>query len=91
MPFPASYDDCTEIAVVTSVTDVVDYDRIQTMITAGNQMVCDCSVASEGRISDKLDIVESGIRQVISNVVDEVNENQSIIETSTGRIFKVIV
>ena len=32
-------------------------------------------------LSDKIDGVDSGLKQLIANVVDEVNENQAIIET----------
>lgn len=91
MAFPDTYEDCTPLDVVSSINDIIDYDRITNIVQATGQDICDCSTASEGRIGDQLDTVESGIRQVIANVVEEVNENQSIIELGNGEKFKIMI
>ena len=48
-------------------------------------------LSAQAQINSKLDIMESGIRQVLVNVVEEVNENQTIIQSSTGHTFKVMI
>jgi hypothetical protein len=50
--------------------------------------VCGCVSSGTANISTALTNVESGIKQVLSNVTDEINENQVILE-KTG--FKIIV
>ena len=87
MSYPTIYDDCTVIDTLTTI-DIIDYDRIQAMITENKVAVCECSTTSSLEVKAKLDVIDSGLRQVISEVTDEVNENQTIIE---GTGIKVIV
>ena len=89
MAFPETYDECVPIEFLGTV-ELIDYDRIELMILANKDAVCECSSVSSGIINTRLDSVEGGIRQLISEVVDEVNENQTIIE-SNGLVFKVII
>jgi hypothetical protein len=49
--------------------------------------LCACSTESEAKIIDKLNIVESGIKQVVQNVVDEVNENETYFKETGFRII----
>ncbi len=50
--------------------------------------ICGCVTESTNEINSTLSAIESGIKQVVREVSDEVNENQTILE-KTG--FKVVV
>jgi len=90
MPFPFSYDTFPPIDQITdlSMAGPVDYAILQSMLDGTRDSVCACSSNAAAITDAKLDIVESGLRQVIGEVTDEVNENQTIME-STG--FKIII
>lgn len=81
--------------VNNNITDGCSCDNIQQQMDTLKMSLLDkidsCAIAIDTKtnfLSTKLNTLESGVRQVISEVVDEVNENQSIVE-STG--WKVVI
>jgi len=60
--------------------NLIDYDKIQTMIDDCQETICDCNSNSAAEIKEKVDLVDSGLKQVIREVTEEVNENQTFIE-----------
>jgi len=88
MAYPDTYEDCTVLAQIDTL-EIVDYARIQEMITVSQDYLCQCSVDSSSITNSKLDAVEGGIKQILVEVLEEVNENQQFIEPKTG--FKIII
>lgn len=86
MAYPDTYEDCGSIDPLVSA-DVVDYDRIQGMLDTLENYLCQCSVDSSTVTNAKIDAVESGLRQVISEVTDDVQEIQTIQESTGFRIM----
>lgn len=55
----------------------IDYDRIQAMFDKSKDDICECSSDNSIQVSDKLDVIEGGLKQILGNVVDEINENET--------------
>ena len=88
MAFPHDYDICEDVEQLDTTIELVDYTRIENMILSAQQYLCDCSVNSSAVTNTRLDVLESGLRQVIAEVTEDVQEIQTIHE-KTG--FRVVV
>ena len=75
MPFPNDYDDCTDIDPIT----VIDYTPITQAI-----------VASQTSIEAKIDTLDSGLRQILLNLGDEIDENEVAIENASKSMTMII-
>ena len=92
MAFPFSYDTFPVIEQIAdlSMAGPVDYAILQSMLNNTRDQICTCSSDAVAITNTKLDVVEGGIRQLVAEVIDEVNENQTISE-SNGMIFKIVI
>jgi len=75
------WQEMTAIVKLDSVDSELVFTRRVSIIDSSHK----CATASDMvDLYDRLDSMESGIRTIIANVIDEVNENQLIITTKKG-------
>ena len=91
MAYPDTFENCVELEQITAIDNVVDYGLIQSMLNQSKIEICECSNVSATQIKVKLDVIEGGIRQLINEVIDEVNETQTIVKTNTGTDFTIMI
>lgn len=83
MAYPDTIDPCVAIAPMT-VNDLVDYDRIQAMITESNEHVCACSTDAKDLMVRRLNETHDDVREVLVSVGAEVNQNEQLIMNIEG-------
>jgi len=86
MSYPENYDPCNELELVESIDYTEIMDRLDTM----EVNICACSEAHSDETNDKLDIIDSGLRQILSNLGDEINENEVLI-TNADKTMTVLI
>jgi hypothetical protein len=73
-----------------SELEVVDYDRILSMINDASKAICECSLKDANNIDSKLNTIEGGLKQIIAEVIEETYENQTV-TISSGNEFRVTI
>jgi hypothetical protein len=66
------------------------FDMVSTLSVVVNtaESVCGCVETSTNAMTTKIDTLDEGLRQVLRQVTDEVNENQTVIE-KTGFVVTI--
>lgn len=66
---------------------VIDYDRIQAMITQSKDDICGCSENNSAEVALKLDQIDSSQKEMMLALGSEIEENQTIIESVDNGIL----
>lgn len=90
MAYPDTYEDCLEPIDELDSVDVVDYDRIQAMLSGVQDNVCACSEDAKDLLSTQLSQVNNGLRTLMVGLEDEINENESIIVNNNNTMTLII-
>lgn len=90
MAYPNTLDDCNELTLLDSIdgltvtcdlSGVIDrLVQMDSKINSISSTVCGCVDQATTDIGQALGQVDSGIRQIIGEVSDEITENQVILE-----------
>ena len=74
------------VKVYSDESDLI-FTRKVCIVPLGNVLATKADIDNTiSTLENKIDTIDSGLKQVISNVVDEVNENQTIIESENSKI-----
>lgn len=84
MAYPADYDDCTALEQLTTVPDLVDYDRIQQMFDHSADTICECSTQSAAVVQGDLAELTNSTNQLISGLGDKLTATQKKILLANG-------